>query len=501
MMKMKSFIIEPTVMPNSRGTTEMHTFFNQAPSRARYIVAVLAALAPFSAPVVAGAQRPALRPLGQAVATSAPLGSVSAIRALSNGTVLVNDPINRQVLLLDSTMKVIRVVADTTAKTQHAYGTVDGGLVPYRGDSTLFVDPASYSMLVIGPAGDVIRVIAAPRPSEVSALLGAPRGGNAGFDANGFLVYRNNVNFSFRGFRGRDQTDPAGEAAPPPPPQAADTAAIVRFNLGTRKEDTAAFTHVATTKLVWVKIDGNERIAPEINPIQVVDDWAIRPDGVIAILRKNYHVDFVANNGAKSSGALIPFPWERLNDSAKVAIIDSVKAARTAAFAPRTDSAAKRDTAARDSTGRDRIVPGFGGGAGGGGFAGAGGFGGRGGRGGFGGGRLPPQNGTSAAATALRNAALMIRFVDPKELPDYKPAFASGALHSDADGKLWVRIITRDTSSKTGPAYDVIDKTGKLIDCVETPNGTTIAGFGPDGAVYLGVRDKAGVHLVRAREK
>ena len=497
-MKMKNFRIEPTVMPNSEGTTQVHTLSKQASSRSLYIVAALAALTPLTAPSTAGAQRPALRPLGQAVATSAPLGSISAVRALSNGNVLVNDPINRQVLLLDPEMKVIRIVADTTARTQKAYGTVDGGLVPYRGDSTLFVDPASYAMLVIDPSGSIVRVIAAPRPSEVSALLGAPRGGNAGFDANGFLVYRNNVNFPFRGFRGRDQADQAGQA-PPPPPQAADTAAIVRFNLATRKEDTAAFTHVATTKLMWVKIDGGERITPVIDPIQVVDDWAIRPDGVIAILRKNYHVDFVASDGSKSSGALIPFPWVRLNDSAKVAIIDSVKAAAAAAFKPRTDTASARATGAADTGSRVAIVPGFGGGAGGGGFAG-GGFGGRG-RGGFGGGRLPPQNGTAASATALRNAALMIRFVEPKELPDYEPAFATGALHSDAAGKLWVRIITKDTSSKTGPAYDVIDKTGKLVDCVETPNGTTIAGFGPDGAVYLGVRDKAGVHLVRARDK
>jgi hypothetical protein len=39
------------------------------------------------------------------------------------------------------------------------------------------------------------------------------------------------------------------------------------------------------------------------------------------------------------------------------------------------------------------------------------------------------------------------------------------------------------------------------VDRVVLPVGTTIAGFGPDGVVYLGVRDAAGVHVVRAREK
>jgi hypothetical protein len=52
-----------------------------------------------------------------------------------------------------------------------------------------------------------------------------------------------------------------------------------------------------------------------------------------------------------------------------------------------------------------------------------------------------------------------------------------------------------------GPEYDVIDRTGKLVDRVMVPAGTTIAGFGPAGVVYLGVRDAAGVHVVRAREK
>jgi hypothetical protein len=73
-------------------------------------------------------------------------------------------------------------------------------------------------------------------------------------------------------------------------------------------------------------------------------------------------------------------------------------------------------------------------------------------------------------------------------------------VHSDAAGQLWVRIINEDTTA-SGPQYDVIDRAGKLVDCVVTPKGTTIAGFGPNDMVYLGVRDKAGVHLVRAEEK
>ena len=129
------------------------------------------------------------RSAGAAVATSDALGAVAAVQALPGGKLLVNDPSRRQLLLLDSTMKVIGVVADTTPATKSAYGTRGGGLLPFRGDSALFVDPASLSMLVIDPAGKIARIMAAPRANDVIFLLGGPQG-NPGFDARGRLVYR-----------------------------------------------------------------------------------------------------------------------------------------------------------------------------------------------------------------------------------------------------------------------------------------------------------------------
>jgi hypothetical protein len=90
--------------------------------------------------------------------------------------------------------------------------------------------------------------------------------------------------------------------------------------------------------------------------------------------------------------------------------------------------------------------------------------------------------------------------VPANELPDYRPAFANGSVRADAEGKLWVRIIPSKPSA-SGPEYDVIDRSGKLADRVTLPRGTTIAGFGAGGIVYLGVRDTAGVHVVRARER
>jgi hypothetical protein len=397
------------------------------------VAAALAIVLICDAAVAVAQQRPPLRRLGPAIASSGPLGALSAIRALPGGRVLVNDPATRRVLMLDSMLKVVSVVADTTSATQKAYGVNGGGLLAYRGDSTLFVDPASYSMLVIDPDGKVIRVIAAPRPQDAAALMGGARGGNAGFDAHGRLVYSNHINIV--------HTVPQ-PGQDPVPPQAVDSAPIVRFDLKTRKPDTVAFMKVQATRLVYVHTDAGMQISPVIDPVQTVDDWDLLPDGTIAILRADYHVDFIDADGRRRSGPRIPFDWQRLTDSAKIALIDSVRAR---------------------------------------------------------GQRVPGRGAPGVASSAGRRAPAPVRVVAPSELPDYMPAFAAGAVHADPEGRLWVRTTSQDTTVQ-GPEYDVIDNTGKLVDRVAVPSGTTIIGFGAGEIVYLGVRDRAGVHLVRARE-
>ncbi|MDB4913421.1 MAG: hypothetical protein JWM95_1065, partial [Gemmatimonadetes bacterium] len=140
---------------------------------------------------VANAQSvlPAVRQLGASTAvTTDTLASIAAVRELSNGNVLVHDQARARVLLFNSEMKLLRVVADSTSATGHAYGAKPGGLVPFRGDSTLFVDPATFTMHVVDPNGKIARTMAAPRASDLPSLAGGLVG-NAGFDAQGRLVY------------------------------------------------------------------------------------------------------------------------------------------------------------------------------------------------------------------------------------------------------------------------------------------------------------------------
>ena len=127
--------------------------------RAVMLVALVATAVPAQTP-----SRPAVRQLPTPSATSVDvLGSLAAVRHLPNGNVLVNDQAGRRLLLLDSTLKRVAIVADSSSGA-NGYGARPGGLIAYRGDSTLFVDPAALSMLVIDPAGKITRVMAAPRP-------------------------------------------------------------------------------------------------------------------------------------------------------------------------------------------------------------------------------------------------------------------------------------------------------------------------------------------------
>jgi hypothetical protein len=438
------------------------------------------AISLFVAASTVGAQQPQqlppLRPLGPVLATSTePMSSVAQVRALPGGRVLVHDLTGRRVLLFDSTFAHATVVADTTSATGNAYGSRLGGLIAYRGDSSLFVDPASISMLVIDPNGKIVRTMAAPLPNDVNALIGG-QNGTPGFDAQGRLVYRSQFRPMF------DRRVGPGGPSGFQMPQLPESSYVVRVDLKTRKVDTAATFRIPKINLNVTNDDnGRFMITTTVNPMPWTDDWALLSDGTLAVVRgQDYRVDFVSADGKVTAGPKMPFDWQRLTDEDKAAIIDSTKTAmeklrdaQMAANAMANPEAAKADSASK-AGGRQRTAPEGGGnmtitmnGRGGGPGGGPIGF------------TLPP-----------------LQFVTPSEMPDYRPVFRQGASRGDAEGNLWIR-----TSMVVNGAteYDVIDNKGELKDRVLVPAGRVIAGFGPGGMVYMGVVDGMTTKLERAR--
>jgi hypothetical protein len=429
-------------------------------------------------------QLPPIRPLGPVEHKSTELlGAVSAVRALPDGHLLVNDNSGRKVVLYDAALASFKVIADTTSATANAYSSRAGGLFAYKGDSTLFVDPTSLSMLVIDGAGAVTRVIAVPRPSDAGMLIGGTNG-TPGFDAQGRLVYRAPPQFRM------PARDANGAFAMPEFP---DSAVLVRIDLATRKLDTVGFVKIPKQNMSMSQdAQGRMSITSITNPMPITDDWAVLSDGTVALVRgRDYRVDFVQADGGVKSSPKVPFAWRHLDDSTKAAFIDSAKVAMEKL---RADAMARMQ--AGNAGGNVPLVmgPPDGGGAAGGmvvmrmgverDAAGRGGDGGR---------------GAAPAGGATPNIAIPpLQFVPASELPDYAPPFTSGSSRGDLDGNLWVR--TSNVVSG-GSVYDVINGKGELIDRVLVPAGRVIAGFGKGGVVYMGVRDGAGVRLEQARRK
>lgn len=378
------------------------------------------------------------------------LASVQEVRILSDGRMLVNDWRARRVVLFDSALSHPVVVADTTSGTAKAYGGSGGTLLQFRGDTSLFADYASLSFLVISPEGRIARVLAAPQ---------APVGGLAYLAAatidpmgNVVSVWSSAMAARLGGVRPAPTVSPR-LVSQDTPTTARDSSAILRVNIATRKVDTVVWLSPQVTHLVpATSASGALTWQALQDPMPLWDAYAVLSDGTIAVVRgHDYHIDWIAPNGSRTSSAKVPHLWERISDSMKVAILDSVKAADSVRAAAAL--------AARPPVG----------------------------------GRIP-TTGTQ-----------VLRYIDPSDLPDYWPPFprrpdTSGPGRSawaDADGDIWIRAFFASPVAG-GSVYDVVNRQGKLIDRVQLPGGTNLVGFGR-GVVYLVSREGGGYRVARAR--
>src|ERR1051325_7618513 len=113
---------------------------------------------------------------------------MSAWRVAANGSVLVNYARARQITMLDSTLTEWKVVVDSVDGTDHSYGGMPSRLVPYLGDSSLFADANSSTLLVRDATGKMVRAIAPP-PLEFGLIYGTLLNGPGGTDAKGRLIF------------------------------------------------------------------------------------------------------------------------------------------------------------------------------------------------------------------------------------------------------------------------------------------------------------------------
>jgi hypothetical protein len=402
-----------------------------------------------------------VRPIGAVIGTSATsFGQVQHLRALSNGTVLVNDPGRRQVILLDSSLANPKVVVDSAGGV-NMYGTSAGALIPFAGDTTLFVDRAASAFLVIGPNGDVARVMSMP-PGNAAQYLTNPSGyGFPGYSPGLGLVYRLPMP--------RPQPQRPRDGSPEITLTFDDSALVMAMDVKRRKVDTVA--RVATGSVVTMKLTPNSTNTNSQTPIfPIFDEWSVMSDGTLAVLRgREYRVDFFNGDGTKSQGGRVSYPWKRLDDDERQRIVDSINTQRRKQFDDMIEDMRKRalDTTQRVGPGGEKIIlvdgmP----------------------IRTYNGERMPPP---TPPAT-----------VPPTDLPDYLPAVERNVagFRADADNRLWIRPKPAPGAPRGGgPIYDIVDRTGALVDRVQLPAGRVLAGFGPGGIVYVTTRDAGATRI------
>ena len=275
-----------------RGFSDGVALFSASVDRSAVSGSALHAQAPRPIPV---------RHLTTVAATdSGVLANVFTMHAMSDGRVVMIDAVKKQLLLLDASMKHVTVLADTAGTTVH-YGDETGGLLPFIGDSSAFVDQTARALVVIDAAGHFGRVTTPPKVTDMRFFYGSANG-NPGFDARGRLYYRPLFNSNTGLISSRDTTYLWPDSAP-----------VIRADFDARRLDTIAMLHIPLVKqrLAWV--NGRPGMSRIGNPVPVTDEWAYFSDGTVVIVRgQDYHLDWIAPDGTKRSTPKMPFDWRRI---------------------------------------------------------------------------------------------------------------------------------------------------------------------------------------------
>jgi hypothetical protein len=379
-----------------------------------------------------------VRQLGPIVAKSAePIGVGAIVRGTSNGSVIVNSASRQRVYAFDPTLAHFTIVVDSGEGT--GVTTVRAsGLIPFAGDSTLLADMGSQSLLVITPSGRIARAMAPPNAQDLVFLTTPAAFGRPSFDPKGRLVYRTILRPNMGAGRGPAMTAVMGDSSP-----------ILRANIDTRTLDTATWLKTPSPARMSVDQTSEGRIVMKmiLNPFLELDEWAMLTDGTIAIVRAHdYHVDFIDPDGTRRSSEKLPFDWRRFSEDEKQAKMDSAKAAID-----------KQLSAALDQQFQ----------------------------------QMPP---------GMQRPTISIDMAPQSEIPDYWPPIQGGSVQADFDNMLWI-LPTTSSLAAGGLTYDVVDRTGRLVERVKLPPGRTIAGFGPDGSVYLSHTEGDVTYLERARRR
>lgn len=237
--------------------------------------------------------------------------SITAIRELPSGKVLVADRADKIVQLVD-------LIAGTASKVGRE-GSGPGEyalpmtLLALPDGSTLIQDPLNRRFVMVGTDGKPGAFVDMPRPP--SNGNGAPVMLMGGFDARG-VDSKGRIYFQAAPF------GPGGATL--------DSVAILRWERATSAMDTVGFvklpagsaTASASGGNMRVMIGGGKRFAP-------AETWGVAADGRVArVLPEPYRVVWVAGPSQMTAGPIVPYTPMKVTEADKQEFIEAQKRAR-----------------------------------------------------------------------------------------------------------------------------------------------------------------------------
>lgn len=353
---------------------------------------------------------------------------VGTVRELSDGRLIVADPRDKVVQRIDlRTGQAVAIGREGAGPAE--FGMPMRVLAAPR-DTTLLFDPLNTRYLVIGPDAKPISTFRTE--SETPAGAGGPGGGRI-MMGGGLSARATDARGRLYGEGSPLSMDAEGR------PKAADSAAVVRYDRGTRRLDTLTYVKLPAMNIQMSGGANNQSIRiGGANPLTPRDEWTVFPDGRVAIVRaSDYHIDWIMPNGAKRSTPAVRYTPVRMS----AAEIRHEEGVRNAARAGQMSIMMTQDNN---------------------------------------GARRTAQMGPPPGAPPLEPLT---------DWPEVKPPFRPGmqSVIARPNGELWVRRT--EAASAKGTLYDVFNAAGSVAYQVRIQDGWTLVGFG-NGTVYTTRKDE-----------
>ncbi len=229
-----------------------------------------------------------------------PFTSITSVRELSDGRVLVNDRVEKTLQLVNLELGNAEPVG-RVGNGPGEYG-IPGRLFALGGDTTLLTDVLNLRYLVI---------LAAGKPSTSFTLgEGDLRMVGVANSVDHFgHFYFVNVRYGPRGASGFSEEQ--------------DQVVVRRSRADTRADTLAILAIPAGRRTATRSLPGGKVFAYTNRPLALEDAVAFASDGRVAVVRaRDYHVEWIAPDGSTTKGAPVRYQPVRVSDGEKQAFIE-----------------------------------------------------------------------------------------------------------------------------------------------------------------------------------